>query len=835
MRIKHSLGPATLSILVISAAAIGIWSGCGGSRNVFAQNSIDDANSLIIIVNVARIQAQLDSAEKNIDAGNNEEAFAHAYTIHSIIFPSIKDLLTESHSKSESQLEGSLVDLSFNIKDGYYSSSALKQEIYTVRGQLNGTLDEAGGTKLLSDPAFASQVSSKLLDDAAKSYQIFLAKSKVANYTNYLSDLVPPGGDADDAWVSASANNPEIDFDNALSAVKVAKIYYADISQQINSDRKAEIDSFFPELETSIESKSDYSSAAHWINGIQRSLSASVYSSAPKAGSGGLSTYVSNIRTLLAKVVAQVKASNYQVADDSAVTAYLDNYEYLEAPLQKYNQTLERAVELQMRENLRQMIRTNESPDSIETLVAHITSEINTADSLLRSDPSYYGPSTSASNSTTLSSPALSQSNLTTANTQALSKGFGTYTGARKEIGQAEDPVKSAVRGNIDEIRDKLANLLVLYQSGDVHDAYLSARSAYLDSYENIEIPLRPIDPDFTLDMEIRFAELRNLIQSHSPYAKVESKTVEIRAGLDESERLVTGPGIVAPAIAFSTSFSIIFREGLEAALILGAILTYLDASRNDRFKKQVYIGVLVALAATAATWFVAQYLIAISGASSSLIEAIAGISAVGVLFWVSFWVLNKVETKRWIEFVKAKVWKATTTGSVMVFVMLSFFTIYREGFETVLFFHAMLSYAKFMEWYVVGGLLAGLAVILGVTFLIRRLGRRLPLRVLFGLTMAVGAYMSIAFIGNAVREFQETDILPTTQLLGTIPRLDINLATMTGIHPTLETVVAQLALLAVYLSGSFYLLILQPRRKRLIESSRKSVSNSKRSGEADN
>ena len=193
------------------------------------------------------------------------------------------------------------------------------------------------------------------------------------------------------------------------------------------------------------------------------------------------------------------------------------------------------------------------------------------------------------------------------------------------------------------------------------------------------------------------------------------------------------------------------------------------------------------------------------------------------VLFWVSFWILNKVETKKWIEFVKAKVWKATATGSVMVFVMLSFFTVYREGFETVLFYQAMLSFAKYMEWYVAAGLVAGLAVIIGVAFVVRKLGRKLPLRVLFGLTMGIGAYMLIAFMGNAIREFQEVGYISTTHMIGTIPRLDINLATMTGIHPTLETVVAQLALLAVYLAGSLYVLVIQPRRNRAIESARKS------------
>ena len=367
--------------------------------------------------------------------------------------------------------------------------------------------------------------------------------------------------------------------------------------------------------------------------------------------------------------------------------------------------------------------------------------------------------------------------------------------------------------------------MLRLYENKKFEGALLTARSAYLDSYEMVEIPLRPIDPDFTLEMEIKFAELRNLLQQQAPFQEVEGKTIEIRRGLDESERLVSGVGIVAPAIAFSTSFSIIFREGLESALIIGAILTYLQASRNSRFKKHVYYGILIAVVATAATWFVAQYLIEISGANRELIEAIAGLSATAVLFWVSFWVLNKIETKKWIEFVKAKIWKATTTGSVIVFVALAFFTVYREGFETVLFYQAMLSFAKYMELYVIAGLILGLAVIVGVAILINRLGRRLPLRALFALTMGIGAYMSIAFIGNAVRDLQELGIVATTPLVGIVPRLDINLATMTGIHPTLESVTAQIVLLAIYLVGSLYILVLKPRRQKAIENARKSMA----------
>jgi high-affinity iron transporter len=104
-----------------------------------------------------------------------------------------------------------------------------------------------------------------------------------------------------------------------------------------------------------------------------------------------------------------------------------------------------------------------------------------------------------------------------------------------------------------------------------------------------------------------------------------------------------------------------------------------------------------------------------------------------------------------------------------------------------------------------------------------RKIGKRLPLKALFGLTMGVGAYLSIAFIGNAVRELQTLDIIPVTNMIGVIPRLDINLSTMTGIHPTLETTVAQIILLGIYLTAASYVLVMRPRREEQIAKMRKS------------
>ena len=785
--------PRTKLILYFLTIIVIIQPFISNSFSVYGQE-LSDTDALIVMVNIERIRTQLWLAEQSLDKDNPEMAFAHTFIPHTTTFPAIKNQLTETAGEqSTMQLESLLTDLPLRMRTGEYSEEKTRQTIGQIRGLLDEISQQSVGPEFLSDKGMVSQVAVFLLRDAVQSYTTISNASDGSGSENFQQD---------------------IDYENAAGLVQIShQNYQKTLSPLIeDSRRKTEIESFFNELESSLAQKMDNESILRLTTAIERDLAEELSVSEGSESTSEHQQYFATIRTLLPNVISEVNNGNYEQADQYAVSAYLDNYEYLEAPIEKHDPDLMVTIEEEMREELRRMIEARESVESIEAFVNGILVKLDRAEELLKNDASFDQGS----------APPPTSSGLF-ADIEGLKAGFGTYTGERRDIGEAEDPAKAAVRSNIDRIRMQLDETLRLHKEGNYDGALLTSRSAYLDSYESVEIPLRPIDPDFTLEMEIKFAELRNLIQAHAPYEQVESKVVEIRRGLDESERLVSGTGILAPTIAFSTSFSIIFREGLESALIIGAILTYLEASRNNRFNKHVYYGIVIAIGATAVTWFIAEFIIDISGASRELIEAIAGVSAVAVLFWVSFWVLNKIETKRWIEFVKAKVWKATTTGSIMVFVLLSFFTVYREGFETVLFYQAMLSFAKYMEWYVVAGLVIGLAVIVATAIVVRKLGRRLPLKVLFALTMGIGAYMSIAFMGNAIREFQELGYISTTHLIGTVPRLDINLAAMTGIHPTVETIVAQIILLAVYVAGSLYILIIQPRRQRLIESARKS------------
>jgi high-affinity iron transporter len=782
---------------------------------VYAQTNttstlVSDESSLLIMVNLARIQNQILLAEKSLAINDKDMAFAHSYIPHSVIFPSIKSQLNAISSQSTSQLESLITDIPISIKaeKSREVQTKLQSDLTAIMLLLDTISNQIIEHNASSNKSFIANTIVFLLRDAEQSYR--LSNAAIA------TDQQQNNNKNDNQQFK------KVEYENSQGLVNLSKSNFENLSSSLDESRRQEINSFFSQLENSIVLRTSIETISQLVAAIERDLAEYLSGSGSEAAAiSNHSQYFTNIKNMLSDVVTEVKESNdYRRADKTAVTAYLDNYEYLEAPIEKLNATLMQDIEVDMREELRDMLREEQPPAAVENFVDGILVKLSRAKELLDNDPSLATQDQNQTADTTLT-----QSYPRFADIEGLSQGFGTYTGERRQMGEAEDPAKAAVRGDIDQIRIKLDESLKLYKEGKTQQAMTISRSAYLDSYENVEIPLRPINPDFTLDMEIKFAQLRNLIQSDAGYEEVLKKTSEIKGGLDESERLVSGTGVIAPSIAFSTSFSIIFREGLESALIIGTIITYLEASRNERFKKHVYYGIIVAVAATAVTWFIAVYIIEISGASRELIEAIAGISAVAILFWVSFWVLNKIETKKWIEFVKAKVWKATTTGSVMVFVMLSFFTVYREGFETVLFYQALLSFAKYMEWYVMVGMVLGLAVIIGVALGVRKLGKKLPLKVLFGLTMAIGAYMSITFIGNAIREFQEVGYISTTHLIGIIPRFDINLATMTGIHPTLETIIAQVALLSVYVIGALYILIMQPRKKKAIEASRKSMA----------
>ena len=696
----------------------------------------------VVLSTTEILSISLDVVDDNVKSGNFDQA--KQLTKENSEFFSLQVLtLRESNSEITDEIHILLLDMHNEIKPG--NENLVSDNIATIKNLLKQYEINS------PDYAMASAVILTIVDE-----QYQLANKNGEDYRYEVSEKL-----LDRVIVLFE----KTDFDERLTL---------------------EISDFLVDLKDLIENRGKFTTVGTLITAINRDFTGI------EAVPYEKEKLYENIRELYNELLIALDNGDYALAEELGIEAYLENFEYLEPDIEKVDAEHLYALELDMREELRKMIKFKESPTAIRTFLEE----------------------------SILPDLAYAQDLVTKADKSILQSKMDREL---KEMGDATDDQKSGVRGEIDFIRDTLQLLLVQYQDGQYPEAYNSARTAYLDSYEFVEIPLRAIDPDFTLEVEFQFAELRSLIKQQADFEEIKEVTIAIKRNMDESERLVSGTGTLAPAIAFTSSFAIIFREGLESVLILGAIITYLEASRNTKYKKYLYYGVVAAFGATAVTWIIAAYIIEISGANRELIEAIAALSATAILFYVSFWVLNKIEHKKWMEFVKAKVWQATTTGSVMVFVGLAFFTVYREGFETVLFYQAMAGFAKYMEVYVALGFVAGMVSLLVIFYVMRKLGKRLPLRALFGLTMGVGAYLSIAFLGNAIRELQVIELMPYTGMIGIIPRLDINLAAMTGIYPTLETVIGQIILLGIYLAAASYVLVLRPKRENKIAEMRKS------------
>src|SRR3954447_3200117 len=368
-------------------------------------------------------------------------------------------------------------------------------------------------------------------------------------------------------------------------------------------------------------------------------------------------------------------------------------------------------------------------------------------------------------------------------------------------------------RAEIDRASALLDQSLEAAKAGDRDRAYQLARDAYLDHYEFVEIPMRLRDPNKVLDTEFKFARLRNDIRDGAPLDRIRRDVADVRSGLVASDRVLADKGVAAPAVAFAFSFSILFREGIEAVLLIAILLGSLSAGSAQNFRRPLGWGVAAAVGATALTWALATLVIDIAPLSREVLEAVTALLAVVVLIAVSFWLVSRLEHRRRQEFMRARVASAMAAGTTAAFVGLGFTAVYREGFETVLFYQALSLFAEGLTlWVVLGAVVASIALG-GVGYAILRLGKRLPLKPMLVGGAGVLLLMSVAFVGTAIRSLQDADLLTATPVAH--PRLPVFLAELTGIRPTSQGLVVQAALLGVYAVGAAYVFAWQPARRR--------------------
>jgi high-affinity iron transporter len=365
----------------------------------------------------------------------------------------------------------------------------------------------------------------------------------------------------------------------------------------------------------------------------------------------------------------------------------------------------------------------------------------------------------------------------------------------------------------LDVVRASIDRTLRLMKEGHAEQAITEAKNGYLNHFEYVEIPLRVVAAQLTADAETKFAEIRGLINQRASVSEIRSNIIGLRRIIDDAERRLTDVGVGAPTVVFSQSFLIIFREGLEAVLLISVLLGYLEAAKATQYRRPIIMGMAAAAVATVVTFALLRTLLARLPVGREMLEAVTALLAVAVLFYVSFWLIARLEQKRWLEFLRARVWTAVSVGSTTALMLVGFTAVFREGFETALFYQALVTFGPGLGKWVAAGLGVGLVALGGVAWVIFRLGRKVPIKVFLSSAVVLLMFTSVAFLGNAVRALQEADVIGLHRWPGW-PRPPIFLAQALGYWPTRETLLSQTALSAVYVAGALYMFVVRPRRR---------------------
>jgi high-affinity iron transporter len=345
----------------------------------------------------------------------------------------------------------------------------------------------------------------------------------------------------------------------------------------------------------------------------------------------------------------------------------------------------------------------------------------------------------------------------------------------------------------LDVARQRLAQSLAAYEKGDRKAATELALSAYLDGFEPVEPMLAARDSGLMARIEKAMGELRAAISGGRDPAEVRQRVEALDSLFDETERALA-PEEGSAASTFLGAFTILLREGLEALLIVVAMLAFLRKADRAEMVRPVHLGWIAALAGGVATWWAATHLVSISGASRELTEGFGSILAAAILILVGIWMHGKAQADEWQRYIREKVGAALSKKSAWFLFGLSFIAVYREVFETILFFAALSAEGRLAP--LLGGAATAAALLAGVALLMFRFSRKLPIAKFFAYSSALIAVLAVVLAGKGVAALQEAGMIGVTPL-GWAPRVEI-----LGLYPTLQGLLAQAATLVVLLLG---------------------------------
>lgn len=341
--------------------------------------------------------------------------------------------------------------------------------------------------------------------------------------------------------------------------------------------------------------------------------------------------------------------------------------------------------------------------------------------------------------------------------------------------------------------RLRLRESLQAYLAGDKDRAKALALSAYLDGFEPIEGVLSARDGALLGRVETAMGALRSAIARDAPAAQVAGRIADLNSELDQVDAALA-PAEDSTTSTFLGAMTILLREGLEALLIVVGMLAFLRKSDRPDMVRTVHYGWATALAAGLATWVAATSLITISGATRELTEGFGSVLAALVLLFVGIWMHGKGHADEWQRYIHQKMGHALSKGSAWFLFMLAFVAVYREIFETILFYAALS--AEGGAGAVVAGAAAGAALLAIIAVLMLRYSQRLPIGKFFTYSSVLIAVLAVVLAGKGVAALQEAG------LIGNAPLSHAPRITMLGLFPSAQTIAAQIGMLVALALG---------------------------------
>ncbi|QHS44990.1 FTR1 family iron permease [Klebsiella michiganensis] len=340
---------------------------------------------------------------------------------------------------------------------------------------------------------------------------------------------------------------------------------------------------------------------------------------------------------------------------------------------------------------------------------------------------------------------------------------------------------------------------LTRYQNGEGQEAILDVQDTYFDRFEatGMENKIGSRDAAFKTALEAHFTRMVSLMKAGQPQERLAAEAAALEADLQKAVTML-GEGEETQWSLLLYSLMIIVREGLEALLIVAAIVAYLVKNNHHDKLPLIRQSVMVALVASVATAFIFQLLFTQSGASRELLEGITMLIAVVMLFLMSYWLLSKVEARHWKAWLEGKLSHSLSRGSLVGLWLTSFLAVYREGAETVLFYYALIGDAQGLPGHLAigAGFVIGCVVLLIAWLVMRYSVVRLPLKPFFLFTGGFMYLMAFVFAGKGVLELVEGKLFQPTLIAG-IPEIS-----WLGIYPYVETLLPQGVLLLAALAA---------------------------------